>query len=528
MGLTISYVSFRKEYLDIVSNSNMRLDIKTIQDYCYVFCNNGSDSEKLARKISGKANIFALSFLYFDDDDLVMLLFENGKMAARHYNTHYTKYTGKADVFAAAFRLNEQERKLLKRILKVEDLYDQIRYLEGVIKTPLLLDEEEYSKNPQQYGIEQYPLITADEIEAEMKAKKVKNTKKEKCVFEITTPCRLFSNRSYPYFITRTSDNGAYKYTFCKLDEKNKVIELWFEQSLEEKEIYRFKKTDNGYAYCMNKKVIFTDDNGKIRSEVDLKPGAMVLSVSDDERISCNSNIFQNGYSSPPISQAIRYDNKGGLLFSMIKAEFFHENCLRMEDTIIKIDEDTESVYTYKKEKSVFSKIREERVDYENERCYFTSDNKIWYYYTILKNGEFKSYLQLLDESLNVVDTIMVLDNFFQASIFEDKFNKRILLVGLHEIIPVDITTKTAAKPVKMVSNAVLHVDEKGNIYNRKGNSTLEVYNSDFKLVSVNKLKGYVWQYFGNDADGNPRFLTIGSMNANKDNIFRFYTLYNA
>lgn len=98
------------------------------------------------------------------------------------------------------------------------------------------------------------------------------------------------------------------------------------------------------------------------------------------------------------------------------------------------------------------------------------------------------------------------------------------MLVGLDEIIPVDTKTKTAAAPVKMLRNAVLHVDEKGNIYNRKGNSTLEIYNSDFKLISVNKLKGYIWEYFDNDADGNPRFFTVRWKNVYNESLIKVYS----
>ena len=61
------------------------------------------------------------------------------------------------------------------------------------------------------------------------------------------------------------------------------------------------------------------------------------------------------------------------------------------------------------------------------------------------------------------------------------------------------------------IINNLLHVDANGYIYVQNGESSILIYDSEFKLISKHKLKGYILHfsgYAGNDDTGNPRFIT--------------------
>lgn len=507
MGMTISYVSFHQAHLETVNACNLKRNVQVIRDRCYIFGDEKFDSDKTARRISKKAGIAALSFFYFDDESLVMRLFAEGKVVAQHCNTPSYLTTSKPDNFAMEFGLNDSDRKLLKRICKVESLETQITYLEGVLKTPLLVDEQAYNENPDEY-LREHPLMSADAIRAELKAAKIKNRKNAVCIFE-TPVCRMNSYRTHPYFVLQIKDTFA----FFKLTEENEALPLWQMQDSQIYEIKRFRKTDNGYVYnydTYSNTVVFTDEGGRVRGRVAFSSDVGVLSVSDDEKIYARAlySLFERDRP----NKAMIYDNQGTPLFSQLHASFSSLHpFLLTQDAVIKINGNGEEVGRYEKDTRVFSATCGGKAEYSEEHLHVTDESKVWYYFQLYQNGTHQSYLQLLDENLQVHETIRVADRYvgIMDNILEDKANNRVLLQALDKVIPIDVDAKTVKKPVVLRDSYVLHVDREGYIYSRKGRSTLEVYTSDFELVSVHKLKGYILQYFGDDKDGNPRFLTV-------------------
>lgn len=518
--MTISYASFHKSHLELVENCNLKLDIKVISDRCYVFCNIACNSDQIARRISKKANITVLSFLYVDDDSFVMQLFLNGKVIAKHYNTCTLLQSSKPDNFSKEFNLCDNDRKLFKQILKVDGLQTQIHYLEGILRIPLLIDEEIYQENPKTYKT-LHSFISTDQIQSELKASRVKNTKMAECIFETTAPCRINYNRTSPYFVVKTK---ASFFEFCKIDTNNKIDKLWELCDSNIYEIDCFKKTNNDFAYSYNQTVVFSDEKGNVRNKVVLPANSHVINISGNEIV---TYYYYNKKTNSYITEKI--DNNGKLTFSLPHAvPLLIDNLYSTKDAFVKNDEKGNELCRYRKETTVVSTKDEEKVHYHSELLKKADQNKIWYFYNLYKNQAYTSYLELLDENLNILEKFDISNSSYTVSqIIEDKTNNRLLLVGLDEITPIDLKTKTIKEPVKMRNNAILYIDNNGNIYNRKGNSTLEIYNSDFKLVSANKLKGFILEYYGSDKNGCPRFLTAESISLlSSDEMFRIYSIY--
>ncbi|MFZ5973995.1 MAG: hypothetical protein ACOYU3_01120, partial [Bacillota bacterium] len=202
------------------------------KEWTSVFCREFRDgaTEKVAKKLSKTLVEPILSFQYFDDDFIYLVLFKQGKIIAQYWmGDSGEPYFKNCRSFISELGFDASWEKRLRNIFKCNDLGRKVDMLEEFLGVALYLDIDFLLDGTSSFEHHRDDVLYREYDEQLQKLKRIKNKTKAVMVQEFNGKMARFYAR--PFLLAEQSDDGVYNHDKCIMyDIKDDKLQPMFEK----------------------------------------------------------------------------------------------------------------------------------------------------------------------------------------------------------------------------------------------------------------------------------------------------------
>jgi hypothetical protein len=452
-------------------------------------------SDKTAKKLSKALDAPVLSFLYFDDDLMTLVLFSGGRLGAQYRMDYGAEpYLAHCDAFAEALGWEKKRSERLRLIFKCSDLDEKIALLEEFFGVALRVCTEFIGD-----GAEEYMRSCGDTLYRayEEKQKKLNRiTNQTRAVLTQEMDAKLACGQ--PCIAVRRAE-GEDTYD----SDMGEALELVGDVLQPKLGNFRMRSF-SPKLYTSREWVTIADvmgvplrvsHNGQTLSRVPLTEGVNVAAVLDNGDI---IGVAHHGAAEQDEGcMVLRITPRGDMVWRVtLDGMFFRVLPVRNGASLYC------GVCRFDSGEGMLMKLGEDgRIQTSLQTPYVNSHTELrfhdgWIYYLgDYWDGSCHNVLLKLDESLRIVETeeapagiSIYSDAYFDrrhGRVYYNALDKRIVRFDLAEM---RYTVATTDDEIYLQL-----ADEDGHIYGVSGFSTLCVLDADMKLISRHRLKGTIF-----------------------------------
>jgi len=473
------------------------------KEWTSVFCREfrDGDTEKAAKGLSKTLAEPILSFQYFDDDIISLVLFKEGRISAQ-FRMAYTgdPYLKNCRNFISELGFDTSQEKRLRTIFKCSDLERKVELLEEFFGVKLYLDIDFMQEAISSFVLKRDNVLYLEYEKQLKELKKIKNITKAVLTQEINGKMARFDAR--PFIMAQQGDDGAYDQDECiicdviddeliRLYKKAKVVGGGdIPETVSGNNIlivYFHFYTDGPRCWRLDKDgaiigiTPFPDSNIKITAV--LENGDLICYAGD---YGAGQNIM-------------RVDFYGKIIWNVTldTDDIWIEPVLH-EEYIYLGSRDDEDGELFKLDLSG-NIVARKRLSYIHSHSELLFVNGAVYYLGDYYGDKYSQEVFIkMDESFECIEKITLPK---EISIFSDAVLDRKNMVAYynaldHRIIAIDMKSMQYRANKMDFEIYLRETDENGFIYGSSVGSTVYVLDAEMKIQSKHRLKGDVYDIF--------------------------------